>query len=96
LKPINPKGGLNDLEFLLNKNVRLSEWTTDDAYTIEFDPEMVDMWYAAHTTIPAKNIGNGHFTGSFDFSMDGEWKVNVIIKKNSVPVSQNLYFTLKI
>jgi len=96
VKPTNPKEGLNDIEFLLNKNVNSLEWTTDDTYTVEINPEMQDMWYGSHININTKNIGNGHYTSSFDFSMAGEWKVNVIVKKNGVPVSQNLYFTLKI
>jgi len=98
LTMLNPttKGSIYNLEFLLNKNMSLLEWTTDDSYTVEFDPEMVDMFYAAHTSLPAKNTGNGHYTGTFDFSMEGEWKVNVIVKKNNVPVSQNLFFTLNI
>jgi len=87
-------GSINNIEFLLNKNLSLLEWTIDDNYTVEFDPEMVDMFYAAHTSISTKNIGNGHYTGSFDFSMVGEWKVNVIVKNNDIPISQNLYFTL--
>jgi hypothetical protein len=87
-------GSINNMEFLLNKNVSLLEWTTDNSYAVEFDPEMVDMFYAAHTSISTKNIGNGHYTGNFDFSMEGEWKINVIVKKNGIPISQNLYFTM--
>lgn len=96
VKPTNPKEGLNDIEFLLNKNANSLEWTTDDTYTVEINPEMLDMWYGSHISINTKNIGNGHYTSSFDFPMVGEWKVNVIVKKNGVPVSENLYFTLKI
>lgn len=96
IKPTNPKEGSNNIEFLLNKNDSSLGWTTDDAYTVAIYPEMTDMWYASHNIVSTKNTGNGHFTSSFDFSMPGEWRVNVIIKKNDVPVSQNLYFTINI
>ena len=96
LKPTVPKEGLNDLEFLLNKNVSSLEWITDDSYTVEINTEMPDMWYSSHNFISTKNIGNGHYTGSFDISMGGEWRINVNIKQNGVLLSKNLFFTLKI
>ena len=97
VKPTTPKEGLNDIEFLLNtETVSLLDWTTDDSYMVEINTEMQDMWYSSHSFILTKNIGNGHYTGSFDFSMKGEWRINVNIKQNGVLLSQNLYFTLNI
>jgi hypothetical protein len=96
IKPTIPKEGLNDIELLLNENESSLGWTTDDIYKVEINPEMLDMWYSSHSFISTKNIGNGHYTVSFDFSMKGEWKINVNIKQNGVLLSQNLYFTLNI
>lgn len=96
VKPTNPKMGLNDIEFLLNKSVNPLEWTTDNTYTVEINTEMPDMWYGSHLFTNTQNIGNGHYTSNFDFSMGGEWRVNVIVKQNGVVVSQDLYFTLNI
>ncbi|MEI8084919.1 MAG: FixH family protein [Paludibacter sp.] len=96
LKPIKPKEGTNELEFSLNENTSSLGWSTDDNYTVEINTEMPDMWYSSHSYIITKNIGNGHYTGSFDLSMGGEWRINVVVKNNGVVFSKNVYFTLNI
>lgn len=96
LKPIAPKEGLNDIEFLLYENVSSVGWTTDDSYSVEINTEMPDMWYSTHNFVTTKSTGNGHYTGSFDFSMGGEWRINVNIRQNGIILSRNLYFTLSL
>jgi hypothetical protein len=96
IKPLIPKEGLNDIELLLNENVSLVGWTTDDSYTVEINTEMPDMWYSSHSFVSTKNTANGHFTSSFDFSMVGAWKININIKHYGIILSKNVYFNLNI
>jgi len=94
IKPTTAKEGLNDIELLLNENVSSVGWTTDDSYTVEINTEMPDMWYSIHNFVITKNTGNGHYTGTFDISMGGQWKISINVKQNGVLLSKNVYFIL--
>jgi len=93
-QPEIPKVGINDIEFTIHKEVTMMDWQSDDSYTIEITPEMPAMGHGSTDNINPVSKGNGHYKGKVNLISPGEWKVNVLVKKDGVAVSENLFFTL--
>lgn len=94
LEPSAPKVGMNDIEFTVHRKASMMDWPADDSYTIEITPEMPSMGHGSPGNINPVSSGNGHYKGKVNFTMTGEWKVSVLLKKDGVPVSQDLYFMI--
>jgi hypothetical protein len=94
LQPVNPKVGVNDIEFTIHTKAGMMDWPQDDTYTIEITPEMPSMGHGSPNNVNPVSVGNGHYKGKVNFTMTGEWKVNVVVKKDGADVSKNLFFTI--
>lgn len=94
LEPAAPKVGMNDIEFTIHRKASMMDWPADDSYTIEITPEMPSMGHGSPGNINPVSSGNGHYKGKVNFTMTGEWKVSVLLKKDGIPVSQDLYFMI--
>ena len=94
LEPAAPKVGMNDIEFTIHRKASMMDFPADDSYTIEITPEMPSMGHGSPNNENPVNTGNGHYKGKVNFTMTGEWKVNVVVKKNGAIISKNLYFTI--
>lgn len=94
VEPASPKVGMNDIEFTLHRKVSMMSWPADSTYTIEITPEMPSMGHGSPNNVNPAHTGNGHYKGKVNFTMTGEWKVNVVVKKDGTPVSNNTSFTI--
>jgi hypothetical protein len=94
LSPSKPKVGINDIEFTLYRKASLMDWPADDSYTIEITPEMPSMGHGSPNNVNPVSTGNGHYKGKVNFTMTGEWKINVLVKKNGNTISKDIYFNI--
>ena len=94
IQPTVPKVGMNDIEFTIHKKADMMNFPADDSYTIEITPEMPSMGHGSPNNVNPVNTGNGHYKGKVNFTMTGEWKVNVLVKKDGNTVSKNAYFNI--
>lgn len=94
VEPQSPKVGINEIEFTLHRKASMMEFPADDTYTIEIEPEMPSMGHGSPNNVNPTNIGNGHYSGKVNFTMTGEWRINVVVKKDGVAVSSGLYFNV--
>lgn len=94
LEPSKPKVGMNDIEFTIHRKASMMDWPADDSYTIEITPEMPSMGHGSPNNVNPVSSGNGHYKGKVNFTMTGEWRVNVVVKKAGQAISQNLYFNI--
>jgi hypothetical protein len=94
VEPASPKVGMNDIEFTLHRKASMMSWPADSTYTIEITPEMPSMGHGSPNNVNPTHTGNGHYKGKVNFTMTGEWKVNVVVKKDGTPVSNNASFTI--
>jgi hypothetical protein len=72
----------------------MMNFPADDSYTMEITPEMPSMGHGSPNNVNPTNTGNGHYKGKVNFTMTGEWKVNVLVKKDGVTISKNAYFII--
>jgi hypothetical protein len=94
VQPTAPKVGMNDIEFTIHKKADMMNFPADNSYTIEITPEMPSMGHGSPNNVNPVNTGNGHYIGKVNFTMTGEWKVNVLVKKDGNTVSKNAYFNI--
>lgn len=94
LEPQSPKVGMNDIEFTLHRKASMMSWPADSTYTIEITPEMPSMGHGSPNNVNPIHIGNGHYKGKVNFTMTGEWKINVLVKKDGTTVSNNANFSI--
>lgn len=94
LEPSAPKVGMNEIEFTIHRKASMMDWPADDSYSIEITPEMPSMGHGSPGNVNPVSSGNGHYKGKVNFTMTGEWRVNVLVKKDGEDVSQNLFFNI--
>ena len=94
IKPIVPTVGMNDIEFTLHRKASMMSWPADSTYTIEITPEMPSMGHGSPNNVNPVHVSNGHYKGKVNFTMTGEWKINILIKKDGTTVSNNAYFNI--
>ena len=94
VQPKDPKVGLNTIEFTIYRTTDLMYFPPDDSYTIEINPEMPAMGIESSGNVNPVNTSLGHYKGKVNFTMTGEWRVNVLVKKDGITISDNKYFNL--
>lgn len=94
LEPSAPKVGMNDIEFTIHRKASMMDWPADDSYSIEITPEMPSMGHGSPNNVNPVSSGNGHYKGKVNFTMTGEWRVNVLVKKDGQAVSKDLFFNI--
>jgi len=94
IQPASLKVGVNEMEFVIFREVSMMEWQPDGSYVIEITPEMAGMGPGSTVKANPVNANTGHYRGKVNFSMSGQYKLNVVVKKSGVAVSQNLVFTI--
>jgi hypothetical protein len=94
VEPTSPKVGMNDIEFTIHQMADMMDFIPDDSYSIEITPEMPSMGHGSPNNVNPVNTSNGHYKGKVNFTMTGEWKVNVLVKKNGTTVSKNAFFNI--
>jgi len=99
LQPSLPKVGVNDVEFTLHKKVSMTAWPADSTYLVEITPSMPSMGHGSPYNVHPKHVGNGHYKGKVNFTMTGDWKIDVVVKKvgankDTTVVSKDIYFNI--
>lgn len=94
VEPLTPKVGMNDIEFTLHRKVSMMSWPADSTYGFVITPEMPSMGHGSPNNVNPVHIGNGHYRGKVNFTMTGEWKVNVDVQKSGNTISNNLFFNI--
>lgn len=96
IQPQHPLVGMNDIEFSVHKMVDMMTFNALDNLTMEMTPEMPSMGHGSPNNANPVASGNGHYKGKVNFTMTGDWKVNLVVKQNGVAVSKGLYFNISL
>jgi len=94
VEPVAPKVGMNDIEFTIHRKETMMSWPADSTYTFVITPEMPSMGHGSPNNVNPVHVGNGHYKGKVNFTMTGEWKVNIAVQKNGNTISKNAFFTI--
>ncbi|MBK8550535.1 MAG: hypothetical protein IPL53_05515 [Ignavibacteria bacterium] len=91
ITPNTPVAGMNDFEFLINKN-EPELYPPDGTYTIQMNPVFLSDGHTTTGNVAPVGSSNGHYSGKINFDQSGNWRVNLIISKNGH--SYNTYFDM--
>lgn len=94
VQPQTPQVGLNDIEFTVFRMASMMDFPADDTCTIEITPEMPSMGHGSPNNVNPVSVGNGHYKGKVNFTMTGDWRINVTIKRDTTVISSDLYFDI--
>lgn len=92
LKPSKLNVGINDFEITIHRRSTMMSFPPDSGYTVVLTPEMPSMGHGSPNNVDPVHSGNGHYKGKVNFTMTGDWRLNLDIFKNGVPVDTTLFF----
>ncbi|MFA6262466.1 MAG: FixH family protein [Bacteroidia bacterium] len=92
LQPMQPKIGLNAFEIALHRKVSNDSFPAINDYTIEIIPEMVSMGHGSPDNVNPILTDNGHYEGKVNFTMSGDWRVHIKLRKNGILLDESHYF----
>ncbi len=92
LRPSSLKVGINDFEITIHKRSSMLSFPADSGYTVVVTPEMPSMGHGSPNNINPRHSANGHYKGKVNFTMTGDWRINLDIYKNGAVVDTTMYF----
>jgi hypothetical protein len=93
--PEMPKVGINDFVVMAHERVSEMEWSAEEEFTFVLTPEMPSMGHGSPNNVNPVHQANGHYAGKVNFTMTGEWRLNLEIRKAG-ELLQEMYFDVTI
>ncbi|RFC55396.1 FixH family protein [Brumimicrobium aurantiacum] len=91
VKPNDWAVGMNDVSFMVHKNESMMSYVPMDNFTMEMGPQMTSMGHGSPNNISPSNQGNGYYQGEVNFTMTGDWRLNLdLVESNDTIVSANI------
>nr|WP_121271172.1 FixH family protein [Pedobacter schmidteae] len=92
LGPHKPKVGINDFELTIHRRQDMMNFPAVDDYSITMTPEMPSMGHGSPNNINPVIAKDGHYKGKVNFTMTGDWRINLELTKNGQKTT--LFFDL--
>ncbi len=92
--PTTGKVGLNDAEFTVHKKESNTSYPAVNDYTIEMIPTMPSMGHGSPNNVNPTLTSNGHYMGKLNFTMTGLWRIQLKLYKNSVLLTDQIFFDI--
>ncbi len=89
ISPASPKVGINDFEIAIFRRQDMMTFPADDNFSISITPEMPSMGHGSPNNVNPVLIKNGHYKGKVNFTMTGDWKINLDLTKGGVVTKTN-------
>ncbi len=89
--PNGMKVGVNDFEVTVYKMASPYEFVPVEDYSFVLTPEMPSMGHGSPNNMNPTYTSGGHYKGKVNFTMTGDWRLNLAISKNSIAIKE-LYF----
>jgi hypothetical protein len=89
--PENMKVGVNDFEVTAYEMVGPYEFVPVEDLTMVLTPEMPSMGHGSPNNVNPVYTSGGHYVGKVNFTMTGDWRLNLALAKNGTTIKE-LYF----
>lgn len=94
VKPATWKVGMNTFEITINTMESMMMFPICEDFTIEITPEMPSMGHGSPNNVNPVYVSKGHYVGSVNFTMTGDWRINMLIKKSNWVKARKAYFDI--
>lgn len=79
--PVPPKIGINELEIIIYRQQDKMSFLPADNYLLTITPEMPAMGHGSPNNVNPVYIKNGYYRGKVNFTMTGDWRINLDLAK---------------
>ena len=94
VEPPNWKVGSNVFEITVHTMASMMSFPCCTDLTVEITPEMPSMGHGSPNNVNPVHTANGHYKGTVNFTMTGDWRIHLTIKKGDRLVSNKAYFDI--
>lgn len=94
LQPQEPIIGANPMEITIHRKASMMEFNPVDDITVEMYPEMVAMGHSSPNNEDPTSTGMGHYEGNVNFTMSGDWRINLKLIENGAVIDSTTYFDI--
>jgi hypothetical protein len=94
VEPKDWKVGNNTFEITIHTMASMMSFPCCSDLTVEITPEMPSMGHGSPNNVNPVSTGNGHYVGTVNFTMTGDWRINMVIKKDGRVISNKAYFDI--
>lgn len=93
MHPITKPGvGINDITFSIYKRESMMSFPGINDCTIEMVPDMPSMGHSSPNNVNPVSTANGMYTGKVNFTMTGEWRLTVKVKRGTTELLTKEFF----
>jgi hypothetical protein len=86
------KVGINPFEITIHRMASMFSFPPVTDLAVEITPEMPSMGHGSPNNVNPVHTVNGHYYGSVNFTMTGEWRIHLAIKKEGRLITDKAYF----
>src|SRR5690554_6570013 len=83
VKPFDWSVGMNDVSIMVHKKESMMSFPAVEDFTIVMDPQMTSMGHGSPNNVSPTPIGDGYYKGKVNFTMTGDWRLNLDLIKAS-------------
>lgn len=83
--------GANDLELTVHIRESIMSWPAVENLTIEIEPEMPSMGHGSPNNENPIHDALGHYKGTVNFTMTGDWVINVTVKDGDMVLAEEAF-----
>lgn len=94
VEPALWKVGSNPFEITVHQMASQMSFPCCNDMSVEITPEMPSMGHGSPNNVNPVSTGNGHYTGSVNFTMTGAWRINMVFRKGTRIIGRNAYFDI--
>ena len=91
--PNDPKVGVNDFTVVVNKMETMMSFPAVENFSFELTPLMPSMGHGSPNNINPVYTESGHYEGKVNFTMTGDWRLNLDVNRNN-ELLKEMYFDL--
>lgn len=88
------KVGLNTFEFTIHKMENMMSFPAVTDMIVEIEPEMPSMGHGSTNNVNPVHTSNGHYAGTVNFTMTGDWRVHLKLSRDGRLISDKAYFDI--
>lgn len=89
VQPSAPKIGINDLQILVNKRQDMMNFPAVEDLSVELSPEMPSMGHGSPNNVNPVHTGKGRYSGKVNFTMTGDWRLHLRLKRGNTVIVED-------
>lgn len=86
--------GNNTFEITIHTMASMMSFPPATDLTVEITPEMPSMGHGSPNNVNPVHTQNGHYVGTANFTMTGDWRIHLTIKEGTRLITDKAYFDI--